>query len=179
MLRPCKQSQRPGYLRSLGFQHLDLEVTVPRVGIFRDAIVDLFEMERALLRSMKQEVEEVCQRCLPKLRGLQPGDAMAGFQCQVPNELLRVDGFWLEVSILNIYFCWMGVSDIFRWLLGSRCTSTCFGSKGQPRLASSDLERAGVRFPMPFLGWFFQVCVVGFLPSPAFIFCLFAWLLAS
>ena len=31
-------------LRSLGFQHLDLEVTVPRVGIFREAIVELFEM---------------------------------------------------------------------------------------------------------------------------------------
>ncbi|CAE8638544.1 unnamed protein product [Polarella glacialis] len=30
---------------TLGFQHLDLEVTVPRVIIFRDGIIDLFEME--------------------------------------------------------------------------------------------------------------------------------------
>eukprot|EP00931_Biecheleriopsis_adriatica_P078657 TRINITY_DN5208_c0_g1_i1.p1 TRINITY_DN5208_c0_g1~~TRINITY_DN5208_c0_g1_i1.p1 ORF type:complete len:1104 (+),score=248.48 TRINITY_DN5208_c0_g1_i1:34-3345(+) len=30
---------------TLGFQHLDLEVTVPRVIIFRDAIIDLLEME--------------------------------------------------------------------------------------------------------------------------------------
>jgi hypothetical protein len=29
----------------LGFQHLDLDVTVPRVVIFRDAIIDLFTME--------------------------------------------------------------------------------------------------------------------------------------
>ena len=29
----------------IGFQHLDLEVTVPRVVIFRDAIIDLFDME--------------------------------------------------------------------------------------------------------------------------------------
>lgn len=36
-------------LRSLGFQHLDLEVTVPRVGIFRDAIVDLFDMVTCLM----------------------------------------------------------------------------------------------------------------------------------
>ena len=32
-------------VETLGFQHLDLEVTVPRVVIFRDAIVDLFDME--------------------------------------------------------------------------------------------------------------------------------------
>lgn len=42
-------AQNPQLLKnqveSLGFQHLDLEVTVPRVGIFRDAIVDLFDME--------------------------------------------------------------------------------------------------------------------------------------
>lgn len=42
-------AQNPQQLKtqveSLGFQHLDLEVTVPRVGIFRDAIVDLFDME--------------------------------------------------------------------------------------------------------------------------------------
>ena len=37
-------------LRNLGFQHLDLEVTVPRVGIFRDAIVDLFDMATCLSR---------------------------------------------------------------------------------------------------------------------------------
>eukprot|EP00931_Biecheleriopsis_adriatica_P020756 TRINITY_DN13780_c1_g1_i1.p1 TRINITY_DN13780_c1_g1~~TRINITY_DN13780_c1_g1_i1.p1 ORF type:complete len:1125 (+),score=302.03 TRINITY_DN13780_c1_g1_i1:80-3454(+) len=30
---------------TLGFQHLDLEVTVPRVVIFRDAIIDMLEME--------------------------------------------------------------------------------------------------------------------------------------
>merc|ERR1712113_429554 len=28
-----------------GFQHLDLEVTIPRVVIFRDAIVDLLQVE--------------------------------------------------------------------------------------------------------------------------------------
>eukprot|EP00441_Pelagodinium_beii_P020751 CAMPEP_0197657622 /NCGR_PEP_ID=MMETSP1338-20131121/44744_1 /TAXON_ID=43686 ORGANISM="Pelagodinium beii, Strain RCC1491" /NCGR_SAMPLE_ID=MMETSP1338 /ASSEMBLY_ACC=CAM_ASM_000754 /LENGTH=1138 /DNA_ID=CAMNT_0043234037 /DNA_START=86 /DNA_END=3499 /DNA_ORIENTATION=+ len=32
-------------VETLGFQHLDLEVTVPRVVIFRDAIIDLFDME--------------------------------------------------------------------------------------------------------------------------------------
>jgi len=32
-------------VETLGFQHLDLEVTVPRVAIFRDAIIDLFTME--------------------------------------------------------------------------------------------------------------------------------------
>eukprot|EP00933_Yihiella_yeosuensis_P030274 TRINITY_DN2393_c0_g1_i2.p1 TRINITY_DN2393_c0_g1~~TRINITY_DN2393_c0_g1_i2.p1 ORF type:complete len:1119 (-),score=311.99 TRINITY_DN2393_c0_g1_i2:283-3639(-) len=32
-------------VETLGFQHLDLEVTVPRVVIFRDAIVDLLTME--------------------------------------------------------------------------------------------------------------------------------------
>ncbi|CAJ1420395.1 unnamed protein product [Effrenium voratum] len=32
-------------VETLGFQHLDLDVTVPRVAIFRDAIVDLFDME--------------------------------------------------------------------------------------------------------------------------------------
>ncbi|CAJ1370866.1 unnamed protein product [Effrenium voratum] len=30
---------------TLGFQHLDLDVTAPRVGMFRDAIVELFETE--------------------------------------------------------------------------------------------------------------------------------------
>merc|ERR1712083_1123153 len=30
---------------TLGFQHLDLEVTIPRVVIFRDAIVDLLQVE--------------------------------------------------------------------------------------------------------------------------------------
>eukprot|EP00442_Polarella_glacialis_P055244 CAMPEP_0115116744 /NCGR_PEP_ID=MMETSP0227-20121206/43472_1 /TAXON_ID=89957 /ORGANISM="Polarella glacialis, Strain CCMP 1383" /LENGTH=325 /DNA_ID=CAMNT_0002517669 /DNA_START=102 /DNA_END=1076 /DNA_ORIENTATION=+ len=32
-------------VETLGFQHLDLDVTVPRVVIFRDAIVELLEME--------------------------------------------------------------------------------------------------------------------------------------
>lgn len=32
-------------VETLGFQHLDLEVTIPRVVIFRDAIVDLLETE--------------------------------------------------------------------------------------------------------------------------------------
>jgi len=32
-------------VETLGFQHLDLDVTVPRVVIFRDAIIDLFTME--------------------------------------------------------------------------------------------------------------------------------------
>ncbi|CAE8659910.1 unnamed protein product [Polarella glacialis] len=32
-------------VETLGFQHLDLEVTIPRVGIFREAIVDLLNME--------------------------------------------------------------------------------------------------------------------------------------
>jgi len=32
-------------VETLGFQHLDLEVTVPRVVIFRDAIVDLLQLE--------------------------------------------------------------------------------------------------------------------------------------
>lgn len=30
---------------SLGFQHLDLDVTVPRVALFRDAILDLLQVE--------------------------------------------------------------------------------------------------------------------------------------
>merc|ERR1711972_764195 len=32
-------------VETLGFQHLDLEVTIPRVVIFRDAIVDLLAVE--------------------------------------------------------------------------------------------------------------------------------------
>merc|ERR1712050_825555 len=32
-------------VETLGFQHLDLEVTIPRVVIFRDAIVDLLTVE--------------------------------------------------------------------------------------------------------------------------------------
>jgi len=32
-------------VETLGFQHLDFEVTVPRVVIFRDALLDLFDME--------------------------------------------------------------------------------------------------------------------------------------
>merc|ERR1719235_2382116 len=32
-------------VETLGFQHLDLEVTIPRVEIFRSAIVDLLQME--------------------------------------------------------------------------------------------------------------------------------------
>merc|ERR1711948_161944 len=32
-------------VETLGFQHLDLEVTIPRVAIFRDAIVDLLQVE--------------------------------------------------------------------------------------------------------------------------------------
>merc|ERR1712087_695356 len=34
-----------GVVETLGFQHLDLEVTPPRVVIFRDAIVDLLTVE--------------------------------------------------------------------------------------------------------------------------------------
>ncbi|CAE7192494.1 unnamed protein product, partial [Symbiodinium pilosum] len=34
-------------VETLGFQHLDLDVTVPRVGLFRDAVVELFEQELA------------------------------------------------------------------------------------------------------------------------------------
>jgi len=33
------------YTETLGFQHLDFEVTIPRVVIFRDALIDLFDME--------------------------------------------------------------------------------------------------------------------------------------
>eukprot|EP00933_Yihiella_yeosuensis_P026147 TRINITY_DN20287_c0_g1_i1.p1 TRINITY_DN20287_c0_g1~~TRINITY_DN20287_c0_g1_i1.p1 ORF type:complete len:1108 (-),score=261.28 TRINITY_DN20287_c0_g1_i1:312-3635(-) len=40
-------------VETLGFQHLDLEVTVPRVVIFRDAIVDLFDMEMGARFSSK------------------------------------------------------------------------------------------------------------------------------
>ncbi|CAE7676254.1 unnamed protein product [Symbiodinium necroappetens] len=32
-------------VETLGFQHLDLEVTAPRVDIFREAILELLEME--------------------------------------------------------------------------------------------------------------------------------------
>merc|ERR1712014_450633 len=32
-------------VETLGFRHLDLEVTIPRVVIFRDAIVDLLQVE--------------------------------------------------------------------------------------------------------------------------------------
>jgi len=34
-------------VETLGFQHLDLDVTVPRVGLFRDAVTELFEQELA------------------------------------------------------------------------------------------------------------------------------------
>jgi len=43
-------------VESLGFQHLDLEVTVPRVGIFREAIVELFEMELGVRFSTKAKL---------------------------------------------------------------------------------------------------------------------------
>ncbi|CAL1147647.1 unnamed protein product [Cladocopium goreaui] len=43
-------------VESLGFQHLDLEVTVPRVGIFRDAIVDLFDMELGTRLTTKAKI---------------------------------------------------------------------------------------------------------------------------
>eukprot|EP00435_Cladocopium_sp_Y103_P045434 s1627_g13.t1 len=53
-------AQNPQQLKtqveSLGFQHLDLEVTVPRVGIFRDAIVDLFDMELGQRFSTKAKI---------------------------------------------------------------------------------------------------------------------------
>ncbi|CAJ1400909.1 unnamed protein product [Effrenium voratum] len=48
--------QLKNQVESLGFQHLDLEVTVPRVGIFRDAIVDLFEMEMGQRFTSKAKV---------------------------------------------------------------------------------------------------------------------------
>eukprot|EP00930_Biecheleria_cincta_P046216 TRINITY_DN31877_c3_g1_i2.p1 TRINITY_DN31877_c3_g1~~TRINITY_DN31877_c3_g1_i2.p1 ORF type:complete len:1095 (-),score=214.15 TRINITY_DN31877_c3_g1_i2:289-3573(-) len=44
-LKTCTETQ--------GFQHLDLEVTVPRVVIFRDAIIDMLEMECQLTSKAK------------------------------------------------------------------------------------------------------------------------------
>ena len=41
---------------TLGFQHLDLEVTVPRVVIFRDAIIDLFQMEMGARFTTKAQI---------------------------------------------------------------------------------------------------------------------------
>merc|ERR550525_1424653 len=40
-------------VETLGFQHLDLEVTIPRVVIFRDAIVDLLTVEMGARLSKK------------------------------------------------------------------------------------------------------------------------------
>merc|ERR1719210_1879105 len=40
-------------VETLGFQHLDLEVTIPRVVIFRDAIVDLLAVELGARLSKK------------------------------------------------------------------------------------------------------------------------------
>merc|ERR1712187_988668 len=40
-------------VETLGFQHLDLEVTIPRVVIFRDAIVDLLAVEMGARLSKK------------------------------------------------------------------------------------------------------------------------------
>ncbi|CAK9088195.1 unnamed protein product [Durusdinium trenchii] len=48
--------QLKNQVESLGFQHLDLEVTVPRVGIFRDAIVDLFDMEMGQRLTTKAKI---------------------------------------------------------------------------------------------------------------------------
>merc|ERR1712187_461106 len=46
-------------VETLGFQHLDLEVTVPRVVIFRDAIVDLLQVEMGA-RFTKKAREGFC-----------------------------------------------------------------------------------------------------------------------
>merc|ERR1712087_382444 len=46
-------------VETLGFQHLDLEVTIPRVVIFRDAIVDLLAMEMGA-RFTKRAREGFC-----------------------------------------------------------------------------------------------------------------------
>merc|ERR1712066_1145515 len=40
-------------VETLGFQHLDLEVTIPRVVIFRDAIVELLTVELGARLSKK------------------------------------------------------------------------------------------------------------------------------
>merc|ERR1712187_932637 len=40
-------------VETLGFQHLDLEVTIPRVVIFRDAITDLLAVELGARLSKK------------------------------------------------------------------------------------------------------------------------------
>merc|ERR1712190_433564 len=46
-------------VETLGFQHLDLEVTVPRVVIFRDAIVELLQVEMGA-RFTKRAREGFC-----------------------------------------------------------------------------------------------------------------------
>merc|ERR1711879_1049683 len=46
-------------VETLGFQHLDLEVTIPRVVIFRDAIVDLLQVEMGA-RFTKKAREGFC-----------------------------------------------------------------------------------------------------------------------
>merc|ERR1712060_882663 len=46
-------------VETLGFQHLDLEVTVPRVVIFRDAIADLLQVEMGA-RFTKKAREGFC-----------------------------------------------------------------------------------------------------------------------
>eukprot|EP00931_Biecheleriopsis_adriatica_P078393 TRINITY_DN5185_c0_g1_i1.p1 TRINITY_DN5185_c0_g1~~TRINITY_DN5185_c0_g1_i1.p1 ORF type:complete len:1127 (+),score=272.86 TRINITY_DN5185_c0_g1_i1:63-3443(+) len=43
-------------VETLGFQHLDIEVTVPRVVVFRDAIIEHFEMELAGRFSSKAKI---------------------------------------------------------------------------------------------------------------------------
>merc|ERR1712060_270891 len=43
-------------VETLGFQHLDLEVTIPNVVIFRNAIVDLFTVEMGSAFSKKAQV---------------------------------------------------------------------------------------------------------------------------
>ena len=61
-------------VENLGFQHLDLEVTVPRVGIFRDAIVDLFELVAMPIKAccLKESAQEMGQRFTTKAKiGLQ------------------------------------------------------------------------------------------------------------
>lgn len=49
--------ERPAELKvvveTLGFQHMDLEVTVPRVAIFRDALVDLLSLELGMRLSLR------------------------------------------------------------------------------------------------------------------------------
>lgn len=105
----------PGQLKTtvetIGFQHLDLEVTAPRVSIFRDAIVDLLEMElgdkmtslaksgwRSILNYVGGAFIYIRVHFTQRLRIISTSWATANNKKQEPEEIGEKDGQEEETS---------------------------------------------------------------------------------